>query len=79
MLAIIDESLALDGRALKFGPDTPLLGEVAELDSMAVVDLIGLLEERFGIAFEDDEISGATFETVGTLVRAVSGKLAESY
>jgi acyl carrier protein len=75
VLAIIDEVLSLQGRAAQFDLETPLLGALPELDSMAVVGLINLLEERFDFVVEDDEIDGATFATVGTLVEFVGGKL----
>lgn len=75
MLSILDDVLSLNGRAAAFGDDTPLLGAVPELDSMAVVGVINMLEERFGFFVDDDEIDGATFETVGTLVAFVEGKL----
>src|SRR5262245_41700901 len=55
--------------------DTPLLGSVAELDSMAVVSILTALEERFGFAIDDDEVEGRTFESVGTLTRFVQDKL----
>ena len=55
--------------------DSPLLGSLPELDSMAVVTLIGALEEHFGITIDDDDISGATFETLGSLSAFVDGKL----
>lgn len=76
VLSIIDEILSLNGRAATFDLDTPLLGAVPELDSMAVVGVINLIEERFDIIVEDDEIDGSTFETVGTLVGFVERKLA---
>ncbi len=75
VLAVIDEVLSLGGRALAFDRETPLLGAVPELDSMAVVGVINLLEERFGFVIEDDEIDGSSFATVGTLVEFVEGKL----
>lgn len=75
VLALIDEALELEGRALAFSSDARLLGAVPELDSMAVVGIINLLEERFGFVVEDDEIDGRTFATVGTLVSYVSRKL----
>ncbi len=75
VLAILDEVLSLNGRAMKFDLHTPLLGSVAELDSMAVVGLINTLEERFGFAVEDDELDGAAFQTVGSLVAFVDSKL----
>lgn len=56
--------------------DSPLLGSLPELDSMAVVTLIGALEERFGIAVDDDDISASTFETLGSLAKFVEEKAA---
>lgn len=76
VLRILDEVLSLGGRALKFDAATPLLGAIPELDSMAVVTLITTLEERFGIAIDDDEISGDTFATVSSLNAMVAAKLA---
>lgn len=75
VLAIVDEVLSLKGRTAGFDLGTPLLGAVPELDSMAVVGLINMLEERFGFTIEDDEIDGATFASVGSLVEFVDSKL----
>ena len=75
ILAILDDILSLQGRAAGMTADTPLLGAVPELDSMAVVGLIGAIEERFEIIFDDDEIDGQTFATVGSLVEAVRVKV----
>jgi acyl carrier protein len=76
VLTLLDAVLSLNGRALAFQIDTPLLGAVPELDSMAVIALLNGLEERFGMAVDDDEIDGAIFESVGTLVAFVEHKLA---
>lgn len=76
LLGLIDEVLSLGGRAMGFERDTPLLGAVPELDSMAVVGLINMMEEHFGFIVEDDEIDGSAFATVGTLTDFVQGKLA---
>lgn len=75
VLRLLDEILSLGGRGLGFTRDTPLLGAVPELDSMAVVALINTLEERFGVAVEDGEISADTFATVGSLSDFVAAKL----
>jgi acyl carrier protein len=75
VLRTLDEVLSLGGRGLAFERSTPLLGAVPELDSMAVVSLIGALEERLGIAVADDEIDGSTFETVGSLVDFATAQL----
>ena len=76
VLSILDEVLSLGGRAQEFDLDTPLLVALPDLDSMAVVGLINMLEERFGFVVEDDEIDGATFASVGSLVEFVDAKLA---
>jgi acyl carrier protein len=75
LIAILDEVLSLDGRARSFGRNTPLLGAVPELDSMAVVALITTCEERLGITIDDDEIDGSTFATFGSLADFVACKL----
>ncbi len=76
ILNVLDEVLSLGGRSRQFHRDTPLLGAVPELDSMAVVNLIGSLEERFGITVDDDDIDGDTFASVGSLADFVSAKMA---
>lgn len=76
VLRILDEVLSLNARAASFTHDTPLLGAIPELDSMAVVTLITTLEEQFGLVVDDDDIDGATFATVGSLVEFVNSKLA---
>lgn len=76
VLRVLDETLSLGGRALRYGRDTHLMGSVPELDSMAVVTLITGLEDRFNIVVDDDDIDGDTFATVGSLVAFVEGKVA---
>ena len=68
VLQVLDEVLSLNGRALSFTRDTPLLGAIPELDSMAVVSLITALEERLGVSLPDDELEGSTFASVGSLI-----------
>jgi len=75
--SIITESLQLGARADALTAETPLLGNLPELDSMAVVTVITALEEHYGFFVEDDEISAETFTTLGTLTQFVSEKLAE--
>jgi acyl carrier protein len=75
VLAVLDDVLSLKGRSAAFRDDMPLLGSVAELDSMAVANVLASLEQRFGFTIDDDEIDGSTFATVGTLVAYVRGKL----
>lgn len=74
ILALLDEILCLNGRAASFSEQTPLLGAIPELDSMAVLALITALEERFGLTVADDEIDGSTFATLGSLIHYVDSK-----
>lgn len=76
---VLDSTLQLGARVTKMDPSTPLLGALPELDSMAVVSLIAALEDRFGIAVNDDEIGAEAFETVGALVRFVEQKKGASH
>ena len=67
--------LGLDQATHPLDAESALLGNVAELDSMAVVSILTALEERFDIVVDDDEVDGRTFASVGSLTRFVQGKL----
>lgn len=73
--SLLGSTLKLGARTSSLKADTPLLGNLPELDSMAVVTLITALEENFGFVVEDDEISAETFETLGSLAKFVQAKL----
>ena len=75
IIRLLDEVLSLGGRCSTFTLETPLLGAIPELDSMAVVSLITGLENHFGLVVDDDDMDGSTFATVGSLVDYVSSKL----
>ena len=72
---VIGRTLQLNDRAKQFGMETGLFGSIPEFDSMAVASVINALEERFGIAIEDDEITAEIFSTIGSLTRFIEGKL----
>ncbi|HTD04495.1 acyl carrier protein [Undibacterium sp.] len=72
---ILADTLNLGAQKNLLTADSVLLGGMAELDSMAVVNVIAAMEEYFGIAIEDDEINGKTFETLGSLAAFVESKL----
>ena len=71
---ILRDVLGLGPRAAALEADSPLLGAMPELDSMAVASVIAAIEDRFGFSVDDDEISGATFATFGSLVEFVASK-----
>ena len=82
-MPILDDVRATLGEALQLGDrtgtmtrDTPLLGALPELDSMAVVTVITAFEDYYGFTVDDDEISADTFETLGSLADFVERKTA---
>jgi acyl carrier protein len=70
------DALQLGSRADVLTEHSGLLGTLPEFDSMAVVTVIGLLEDRFGITVNDDELSAEVFETLGSLTQFVAAKAA---
>ena len=76
VLRIIDRELNLNGKALDFTEDTKLRGSLPQLDSMAIVSVITAMEEQLGFEFSEDQLDGAIFESVGSLVDCVTRLLA---
>jgi acyl carrier protein len=71
---VLADTLQLGARVESLTADTQLLGNLPELDSMAVVGVIMALEERFDIVVDDDEISADTFMSLDTLATFVDRK-----
>ena len=69
--SIVGEVLQLGPRTQQLQPDTALLGNLPELDSMAVVSVLTALEEHFGITIEDNDVTAEAFENLGRLVALV--------
>ncbi len=76
LVQVLRDVLRLGARADGMDASTALLGGLPEFDSMAVVSVVTALEEHYGFAFDDDEIRGEAFETVGSLAELVRSKLA---
>lgn len=51
--------------------DTELFGAIAEFDSMALVTLIGEIEEHFDVTLDDDDINAENFSSVASLTELV--------
>ena len=77
VLSVLDSALALNGKTQNFGRETMLMGSLPELDSMAAVNLITGLESHFGLTFQDADLSGSAFETVGSLCDLVNHALSQ--
>jgi acyl carrier protein len=72
---MLADVLSLGSSADALTEQSPLLGAIPELDSMAVVQLIAAMEEQFGFSVDDDEIDAATFASVGSLDAFIRHKL----
>jgi acyl carrier protein len=69
---VVVTTLGIEGRVLDAA--SPLFGSLAELDSMAVVELVAALEERFGVEIDDQDVTESVFETVGSLAALLDRK-----
>lgn len=72
---ILRETLQIGDRADSLDASSQLLGVIPEFDSMAVVTVLTLVEEEFGIEIQDDEVSAEIFATVGSLSDFVASKV----
>jgi acyl carrier protein len=73
--AVVVETLGVEDRADSLDAATPLLGSLPELDSMAVLELVLELEQRFGIVVDGEDVTAEVFETLATLTAFVDSKL----
>lgn len=71
---ILRDALQLGVRAESLTPSSRLLGGLPEFDSMAVVTVLTMIEDEFGITVNDDEMSADVFETLETLSTFVARK-----
>jgi acyl carrier protein len=67
-------------RGTLLDPDSPAGDPLAAgmLDSLALEQLIGFLEERYGIALTDEEIDAERFSSIPAVVAMVRAHLRES-
>ncbi|MFE6510042.1 acyl carrier protein [Nocardioides sp. NPDC057767] len=73
--AAITDVIGPDHSAGTLTADTLLFGSLPELDSLALVELITVLEDRFGFEMDEDDINADVFESVGSLAEYVRGQL----
>lgn len=75
LAGIVQHVLSLDDRWMTHGYDTPLLGAVPQLDSMAAVALLTEIERQFEIRIPDEDVSADMFTTFGDLLTFVEARL----
>jgi acyl carrier protein len=74
LVDVVVTTLGIEERRDTLTRRTELLGGIPELDSLALVELVVVIEERFGIAIDDSEFTGEVFETLGSLAAFVAAK-----
>jgi acyl carrier protein len=74
VIEVLVSTLGIEDRQGTLNAATPLLGSLPELDSMAIVELIGAIEDHFGITIDEDDLTGEAFETVGSLAALVESQ-----
>jgi acyl carrier protein len=65
--ALVAETLGICDRAGSMDASTRLLGELPELDSLAVAEILAAMETRFGLDIDGADFTADVFETLGTL------------
>ena len=74
VVSVVVDTLGLTGEAAVLSADTALLGGISEFDSLAVVELIAALENRFGIVVDDEDVTMEVFATIGSVADFVRSK-----
>ena len=68
---IVAERLDMNIRRDQIDPDAALLGEGLNLDSLAIVELITLTEEHFGIEYGEDDLNMESFANLRSLANVI--------
>lgn len=71
VIDVIVTALGIENRRDELDASTTLFGGIPELDSLAVLEVVTSLEDRFDITVEDEDVTGDVFETIGTLANFV--------
>ena len=71
LITIVLEDLGLGPVAAEVTGTVPLMDGGLDLDSVAIVELIGIVEERFGFQFDDEDLRPSTFESLSKLVEVI--------
>ena len=68
---LYDESLKDEFKELDY--DDSLL-ELGIIDSVKMFDLIGFIEERFGVQVDDDDLYPENFDSINAIVNYINSK-----
>jgi acyl carrier protein len=71
---LITDELDVEIERERIAAETPLFQGGLDLDSFAIVELISLVEARFGFEFSPDDLRPEHFESLDTLARLVAAR-----
>ena len=79
-MALEDEIVELVAKVLALSPErrtkltaeSPLIGAIPELDSMAVLDLLHAIEAQYEVTIDDESITSDRFASIQTLATWVA-------
>lgn len=70
--AAVVEATGIQARSGSIDGTTGLLGSMPEFDSLALVEVLAMIEERFGFEVDAADVTAEVFATVGSLSEYVS-------
>jgi acyl carrier protein len=71
---LIVEELHVDLTAAEIDPDSSFFEDGLGIDSIAIVELIALAEERFDVQFADADLVASSFANIRTFARLIAAK-----
>jgi acyl carrier protein len=69
--AFVRKTFAVSGSDPNFGTQTDLF-EGGYVDSVGLAEMLGFIEERFGVTVPDEELLGEEFASIDGIARTVS-------
>ena len=72
---IIAEKMDVNIKLEEIPSDAVLLEEGLGLDSIAIAELINLIEDNFGFQFSDEDLNLETFNNLQTLAQFIASRL----
>lgn len=76
--SILDDALFLNGQSKEWSNQMSLLGNVPELDSMSVMNVVAAIKANFGVFMEDEDINAEVFATLESLALYIKIQLLKS-
>jgi acyl carrier protein len=70
---IVDE-LHVNLSPAEIDPDAPFFEDGLGIDSIAIVELIALAEDRFDVRFADEDLVASSFANVRSFARLIAAK-----